>query len=111
MTSGDGASLAEQRMALREKIRAQRQLIAGKLDPATEDQRSYPRSNIMRFLTKRPGLSVTLLAELAALLLGPRYARSMAAFMAVARIVRTASNGGPRARSAERTADERSAQA
>ncbi|MEX1993943.1 MAG: hypothetical protein WD929_04710 [Steroidobacteraceae bacterium] len=109
MTSGDSDSLAGQRMALREKIRAQRQLIAGKLDSAAEARRSYPRSNIMRFLTKRPGLSVTLLAELAALLLGPRYARSLAAFMAVARIVRTASNGGPRTGTAERPAGERSA--
>lgn len=109
MTSRAGASLAEQRLALREKIRAQRQLIAEQLDPTSDEQRSYPRSNIMRFLTKRPGLSVTLLAEFAALLLGARYAKSMAAFMAVARIVRSASDSGTHSRPAERGAGERSA--
>jgi hypothetical protein len=111
MRPGAGASLAEQRLALRERIRAQRQLIAEKLDPASGDRRSYPRSNIMRFMIKRPGLSVTLLAELAALLLGPRYAKSIAAFMAVARIVQSASNVGPRERSAEQPAGERPASA
>lgn len=109
MTSKAGPSLAEQRLALREQIRAQRQQIAEKLDPSSDDQQSYPRSNIMRFLTKRPELSVTLLAEVAALLLGARYGKSIAAVMAVARIVRSASNSGTHSRPAERAASERSA--
>jgi len=100
MTSRAGASLAEQRLALREQIRAQRQLLAERLDPPADDRQSYPRSNIMRFLTKRPELSVTLLAELASLLLGARHAKSIAAVMTIARIVQSASSSGTRARSA-----------
>lgn len=103
MSSEEVASLAERRLALRERIRAQRQLIAERLDPAPDDRQSFPRSNVMRFLTKQPGLSVTLFAELAALLLGPRHARSIAAFMAVARIVRSAADSVPRAGTAGRS--------
>lgn len=91
MTSTTDVPLVEQRQALREKMQAQRQLIADKLGPAAEANGSYPRSKTMRFLTRRPGMAVALLAEFAALLLGARYAKSITAALALARIARSAS--------------------
>jgi hypothetical protein len=90
MTSPTELPLVEQRQALREKMLAQRELIARQLGSAPEVTSGYPRSKTMRFLTQRPGLVVTLLAEGAALLVGARYAKSMTAVMAMARIMRSA---------------------
>lgn len=105
MTSPPELPLAEQRRALREKMREQRQLIAQQLGPAPDADGSYPRSKTMRFLTQRSGLVATLLAEGVALLVGARYAKSMTAIMALARVVRAASAGGSNG-SAPRRPDE-----
>lgn len=94
MTRPTEVPLAEQRHALRERMREQRRLIAGQLGPAPEAGGGYPRSKTMRFLTQRSGLVVTLLAEGVALLVGARYAKSMTAVMAMARIARAATAGG-----------------
>lgn len=109
MKASTDLPLALQREALREKIQAQRLLIAEQLGPAPKNDTRYPRSKTMQFLTRRPGMAVTLLAEGAAMLLGARYTRSVTAAMAVARIVRSASNAGPRVAGVEQTARERSA--
>ena len=94
MTSGPDVSLDQQRRLLREKMRSQRQLIAQQLGPEPEANGGYPRSRTMRFLTSRPGLSVTVLAELAALFMGARHAKSVTAALAIARIVRSAADNG-----------------
>lgn len=94
MTPNPDASIEVQRRELRERMRSQRRLIAERLGPPAEADAGYPRSKTMRFLTRRPGLSFTLFAELAALLVGARYAKSMTAVMALARIVRSAAGNG-----------------
>jgi hypothetical protein len=97
--------IEQQRQALRERIRAQRGLIAEQLGPPPDaGDGSYPRSKTMRFLTRSPAMAVTVLAELAALVAGTRHAKAATAVMAISRIVRSAANGsgGPRA---ERTRD------
>jgi len=91
MTSITDVSLADQRRVLRERLQAQRQLIADQLGPAPEVNGGFPRSKTMRFMTGRPAVAATLLAELAALLVGARYVKSMTAVLAVAKIVRSAS--------------------
>lgn len=99
MTDLPEIPLDEQRRLLREKIRAQRQLIAQELGPEPEANGGYPRSNILRFLTSRPGLSVTVVSELAALAMGARHAKTVTAALALSRIVRSAmSNGSGRSR-------------
>jgi len=105
MTSATNISLVAQRQALREKLLAQRQLIANQLDHTTEVDNSYPRSKTMRFLTRRPALAVALLTGLAALLGGARSVKSLTAILAVARIVGSTSITGPRRVSAPRTSD------
>ncbi len=96
MTSGPQVPLTEQRRLIREKMRAQRELIADQIGPEPEADGGYPRSRTMRFLSSKPGLAVTVLAELASLLVGARYARTVTAAMALARIVRSATgNGAP----------------
>lgn len=74
--SSAGATLAEQRLALRRRLQAQRAQILRQLDPATAIDGDYPRSLTMRFLLQRPMLAVKLIAGLAALLFGSRYLRS-----------------------------------
>ena len=99
MTNEAEVPLDEQRRLLREKMRSQRQLIAEQLGPEPEANGGYPRSSIMRFLTSRPGLSVTVLSEMAALALGTRHAKTVTAALAVSRIVRSAmGNGSVRSR-------------
>ena len=105
MTPPAELPLVEQRRMLREKMRAQRQLIAEQLGPAPDANGSYPRSKTMRFLTRQSGLAVTLLAEGAALLVGARFARSMRAVTAMARIARAASTGRSNGSAARRPAD------
>ncbi len=96
--------LEEQRRVLRERIRAQRQLIAEQLGPPPEAaDGGYPRSKLMRLLTRRPAVAVTVLAELAALVAGSRHAGAATAVTALSRIVRSASGNGSRRPRAERT--------
>lgn len=102
MTATNDAAFNEQREALREKMRAQRQLIADQLGPAPKANGSYPRSRTMRLLTRRPGMAVAMLAELVALLVGARYAKSMNAILALARIARSASSTRPDGQPARR---------
>ena len=106
MTSPPELPLAEQRQALREKLREQRQLIAEQLGPGPDANGSYPRSKTMRFLTQRSGLVATLLAEGVALLVGARYAKSMTAVMALARVVRAAAAGKSNGSTAGRANDQ-----
>ena len=105
MTSPPERPLAEQRQALRKKLREQRQLIAEQLGPGPDASSAFPRSKTMRFLTQRSGLVATLLAEGAALLVGARYAKSVTAVMALARVVRAASTGGSSGSTAGRAND------
>ncbi len=90
MMSPEHLPLVEQRQALRKKMRVQRERIARELSHVPAANTGYPRSKTMRFLTRQRGVAVTLLAESAALLLGARYAKSMTAVMAIARIMRSA---------------------
>lgn len=85
MTLPAQVPLALQRRALRERMLAQRQVIAARLGPAQDDRDAYPRSRTMRFLTKRPGRVLALLTGLAALLVGARNAKFMAAVAAMTR--------------------------
>lgn len=98
--------IEQQRQALRERIRAQRSLIAEQLGPPPEvDDGSYPRSKTMRFLTRSPAMAVTVLAEFAALIAGSRHAKAATAVMAISRIVRSAAANGAGRPWAERTRD------
>ena len=103
MSSQASDPLEEQRRVLRERIRAQRQLIAEQLGPPPEADGGYPRSKLMRFLTRRPAVAVTVLAELAALVAGSRHAGAATAVTALSRIVRSVSGNGSRRPRAERT--------
>jgi len=91
MTPLADLTLVGQRQTLREKMLAQREAIAVQLNAVPEGDNGFPRSKTMRFLTGRPGLAVTLLAEFAALTAGAPYIKSMSAVRAVARIMRSAS--------------------
>ena len=53
-------SLAVQRETIRRKIHLQRELIQTRLGPDPVENTAYPRSNIMRFFTQRPGLATKL---------------------------------------------------
>jgi hypothetical protein len=105
VTSPPELPLAQQRQALRERMREQRQLIAEQLGPGPDAGGGYPRSKTMRFLTQRSGLVTTLLAEGIALLVGVRYAKSATAVMALARVVRAASTGRSNGSTAGRAND------
>ncbi len=54
-------SIAEQRLMLRRRLLAQRELIALQLGPASGMSSGFPRSMTMRVLTRRPDLAVRLL--------------------------------------------------
>lgn len=106
MTPQPDVPIEQQRQALRQRIRAQRTLIAEQLGPPPEaDDGSYPRSKTMRFLTRSPAMAVTVLAELAALIAGTRHAKAATAVMAISRIVRSAATNGSGRPRAERTRD------
>lgn len=75
MTSIADISLAEQRQVLRQRLLAQRQLIAHQLGATPAVDGGYPRSMTMRFLIRRPALAARLLAGLATLLVGARFFR------------------------------------
>jgi hypothetical protein len=97
--------IEQRRQALRERIRAQRSLIAEQLGPPPEADGSYPRSKTMRFLSRSPAMAVTVLAELAALIAGTRHAKAATAVMAISRIVRSAAANGSGRPRAEQTRD------
>lgn len=75
MTSPSDLSLAEQRQLLRVQLQTQRAIIAAQLEPKeAEENNTYPRSMIMRFLTQQNG--ATMLAEGAAVFLGAHWLKS-----------------------------------
>ena len=76
MTSTSNISLGEQRLTLRQRLQAQRQVIADQLDPARIIVSGFPRSKTMRFLMQRPTLAATLAVGLVTLLVGLRPSRS-----------------------------------
>ena len=68
MSSITDTPLVEQRLSLRRRLRAQRQVIAQQLGQESKMNGSYPRSETMRFLTQRPALIIRVLVGLASLL-------------------------------------------
>ncbi len=88
MTSKDEPSLVEQRQLLRQRLRAQRQLIAHQLGPGPMEHGSYPRSMTMRFLSRRPGMATRVLTELAIVLVGARFFRSITTVLTLSRLLR-----------------------
>jgi len=97
MNSITDASLVEQRQMLRRQLQAQRQLITQQLSPTPEVNSGYPRSMTMRFLTRQPGLVTSLFGELATLLIGARFIKSIISVITLAKIVRSASTSKSRA--------------
>jgi hypothetical protein len=85
-------SLNEQRLALRQKLQAQRVLIQRQLEPAPAASNAYPRSNIMRFFAERPGLVKKLAFEFSALLVGGRFIKSMSKAVGFAKILQSSFN-------------------
>ncbi|MGH8049735.1 MAG: hypothetical protein ACREPB_03640 [Arenimonas sp.] len=81
--------LTQQRLILRSKIRAQREVLSYQLGPAPEAKSDYPRSMIMRFLTQHPALATGLFGKLATLVLGTRFLKSTGAAMVVARVAQS----------------------
>jgi hypothetical protein len=65
MSSITNVPLVEQRLSLRRRLQAQRQLIAQQLGQESGMSGSYPRSRTMRFLTHQPALIIRLLVGLA----------------------------------------------
>lgn len=70
MTTDREPSLADQRLLLRGQLQEQRREIAWQLEPASG---RFPRSVMMRVLIRRPEL----VAQMAGVLIGPRFARSL----------------------------------
>ena len=98
MNSRDENSIEARLDVIRGRLREQRQVIAEELGPVQDDD-AYPRSQLMRFLTRRPGIAVTAIAELVALFAGARHARAVTTALAISRIVRSAAfNGSGRTR-------------
>jgi hypothetical protein len=90
MTSTTELSLIEQRRVLRQKMAAQRQVIARQLTPSLATNSGYPRSATMRFLTGRPALTAGLLAGLAGLLMRARFFKSITGALGMLKRVRSA---------------------
>ena len=65
MSSITDTPLVEQRLSLRRRLQAQRQVIARQLGQESGMNGSYPRSRTMRFLTQQPALIIRLLVGLA----------------------------------------------
>lgn len=84
-------SLAEQREQIRAQLHAQREVIAMKLTRAEVQDRSYPRSMVMRFLTQRPVAAIT--AEVATLLLGARLIRSFNSVKTLVQVFKSLRSG------------------
>lgn len=81
-------SLAVQRENIRRKIHAQRELIQTRLGPETGEKSLYPRSNIMRFFTQRPGLATKLAMQVAGMFVGARVLKSVSAAIGFAKMLR-----------------------
>jgi len=84
--------LDTQRDVLRQRMQAQRQLIATQLGPDNTDRPTFPRSNTMRFFYERPGLAGKLAMELASVLVGARIIKSMGKTFGFAKIIQAALN-------------------
>jgi hypothetical protein len=65
MSSITDIPLVEQRLSLRRRLQAQRQVIAQQLGQESGMNGNYPRSRTMRFLTQQPALIIRLLVGLA----------------------------------------------
>lgn len=74
MTSNSKIPLADQRQILRQRIQAQRAVIAAQLTRDEIAEQSQPRSMLMRFLTQQNGLKIA--AETAAVVVGTRWLKS-----------------------------------
>jgi len=85
-------SIDFQRDVLRQRMQAQRELIAFKLGPEKPDRSAFPRSNTMRFFYERPGLASKLAIELASVLVGARIIKSMGKTLGFAKIIQTVLN-------------------
>lgn len=90
MTTATAAIRLDQCETLRRLLQRQRLLIAQQLGPTPRTANSgYPRSMTMRFLIRRSDLVARLLVELATLLIGARFMKSINAAMNFSRIART----------------------
>lgn len=78
-------SLVEQRLALRQQLRVQRQACAEQLFES-KARGSFPRSITMRAIMRRPDLA----GRLVALIAGPRFAGLTSALLVVAQTLRAA---------------------
>jgi hypothetical protein len=65
MSSITDIPLVEQRLSLRRRLQAQRQVIAQQLGQESGMNGNYHRSRTMRFLTQQPALIIRLLVGLA----------------------------------------------
>jgi len=86
MTVEPQTSLAKQRQSVRDQLQLQRQIVARQLAPPVDIQGRYPRSMTMRLLIHRPEL----VARLAALLAGARFAGKVSAILLVIGKLRSA---------------------
>lgn len=91
MTSITEASLTERRQALRLQLRAQRVVIEHQLRPTRGTNTSYPRSKTMSFIRREATPTIGLLGELATVLIGPRFIKSIITAVTLARVVRLVS--------------------
>ncbi len=89
MTIPTAIPLCEQREALRQQIKDQREIIALTFIKATAANNSYPRSMTMRFLTQQPGTKI--LAEVLSLAIGARFFKSITKALTFAKIVKSLS--------------------
>ena len=94
MNASTRAQLAERRGVLRARMQAQRTLIAERLGPARGPAGAYPRSRTMQFLSQRPELAIALLAALASLAAGTRFARPLGAMLDAARAAGAVATNG-----------------
>ena len=84
-------SLAQQREQIRAQMHAQREVIAIRLAQAEVQDRSYPRSMLMRFLMQRPVAAIT--AEVATLFLGAKLVRSFISVKTMLEVVKSLRKG------------------
>lgn len=89
MTDSAPASLAEQRLQIRQRMQAQRGHIAHLLAPTESINPAYPRSHTMRLITRQPVLAAQLLTPIATFLLGARLIRTLSTAALLARALRT----------------------
>jgi hypothetical protein len=86
-------SLDGRRWILRQRLLAQRQLIAQRLEAPPFAAGEYPRSKTINFLVRQPALTAAVLAGIATLLVGGRFFGSMTTVLTLARILRSATSG------------------